>query len=87
VSSAEQCAFSCSFLDISTLADYPPLTLQRLPRGAAKIVTFGPDLKPLLAHGAVVSDWSATPSVSEDYRAARDNIRKRLETLLKDFKK
>src|SRR5258708_36976431 len=32
-------------------------------KGAAKIISFGPDLKPLLADGAVVSDWSATPDV------------------------
>jgi protein-tyrosine-phosphatase len=56
-------------------------------KGATKIVSFGPDLKPLLADGAVVSDWSATPSVSEDYRAARDYIRQQLEILLKDLKR
>jgi arsenate reductase (thioredoxin) len=56
-------------------------------KGAAKIVSFGPDLKPLLTDGAVVSDWSATPSVSEDYRAARDYIRQQLEILLKDLRK
>src|SRR5258708_25264441 len=50
-------------------------------KGATKIVSFGPDLKPLLAGGAVVSDWSATPSVSDDYRAARDYIRQQLEIL------
>src|SRR5258708_4839682 len=56
-------------------------------RGATKIISFGPDLKPLLAQGAAVADWSATPSVSDDYRAARDYIRKRLEDLLKEIKK
>lgn len=40
-----------------------------------------------LAEGAVVSDWSATPAVSADYRAARDHIRQQLEILLKDLKK
>jgi arsenate reductase len=56
-------------------------------KGAAKIVSFGPDLKPWLSDGASVSDWSATPSVSDDYRKAREYIRKQLEVLLKDFGK
>ena len=56
-------------------------------KGAARIVSFGPDLKPWLADGAAVLDWSATPSVSEDYRTAREYIRRQLEMLLKDFKK
>src|SRR6266478_4705240 len=56
-------------------------------KGAARIVSFGPDLKPWLAPGVAVSDWSATPPVSEDYRAAREYIHQRLEMLLKDFKK
>jgi arsenate reductase len=56
-------------------------------KGAAKIVSFGPDLKPWVSDGASVSDWSATPSVSDDYRKAREYIRKQLEVLLKDFSK
>jgi len=56
-------------------------------QGAARIVSFGPDLKPWLADGIAVLDWSATPSVSEDYRTARNYIRQQLEILLKDFKK
>ncbi len=56
-------------------------------KGATKIVSFGPDLKPWLADPAAVLDWSAAPSPSEDYRAAREYIRQQLEILLKDFKK
>jgi arsenate reductase len=56
-------------------------------KGAVKIVSFGPDLQPWLAEGATVSDWSATPSVSEDYRKARKYIRGQLAILLKDLKK
>jgi arsenate reductase len=56
-------------------------------KGAAKIISFGPDLKPWLSDGASVSDWSATPAVNEDYRKAREYIRKQLEILLKDFSK
>jgi arsenate reductase len=56
-------------------------------KGASKIVTFGPDLKPWIADGTPVEDWSATPSVSEDYRKARDSIRKQLEVLLKELAK
>jgi arsenate reductase len=55
-------------------------------KGATKIVSFGPDLTPWLTEGTTVADWSATPSVSEDYRRARDYIRKQLELLLKDLK-
>jgi hypothetical protein len=56
-------------------------------KNAAKIVSFGPDLKPWLTEGTAVADWSATPSVSEDYRAARDHIRKQLEILVKELRK
>jgi protein-tyrosine-phosphatase len=56
-------------------------------KGATRIVSFGPDLKPWLADPAAVLDWSATPSVSQDYRTAREYIRQQLETLLKDLKK
>jgi arsenate reductase (thioredoxin) len=56
-------------------------------KGAVKIVSFGPDLNPWLANGKAVLDWSATPSVSEDYRAARNYIRQQLQILVKDFKK
>lgn len=54
--------------------------------GATKIVSFGPDLAPWVPDGASVLDWNATPSVSQDYHAARDYIRKRLQLLLKEFK-
>jgi protein-tyrosine-phosphatase len=56
-------------------------------KGATKIVSFGPDLSPWLTNGATVADWSATPSVSEDYQAARAYIRKQLEILVKDLRK
>src|SRR5882757_9030738 len=39
-------------------------------KGATKIVSFGPDLSPWLPSGTKVADWSATPSVSEDYQRA-----------------
>jgi protein-tyrosine-phosphatase len=55
-------------------------------KNATKIVSFGPDLTPWLPKGAAVADWSATPSVSENYSVARDYIRRQLEALLKDFK-
>ena len=56
-------------------------------RGATKIVSFGPDLSQWLTDGATVADWSATPSVDQDYRAAREYIRKKLELLVKELKK
>ena len=39
----------------------PTKVTQKDLKGAARIVSFGPDLKPWLADGAAVSDWSATP--------------------------
>jgi hypothetical protein len=65
----------------------PTKVSERDLKGAAKIVSFGPDLSPWLTDGATVADWSATPSVSEDYGRARDYIRKQLELLLKDLEK
>ena len=56
-------------------------------KGAVKIVSFGPDLTPLLPSRSPVADWSATPSVGEDYRAARDYIRKQVELLIRDLQK
>lgn len=56
-------------------------------KDVARIVSFGPDLSPWLPKGTVVADWSATPSVSKDYAAARDYIRAQLEALLRDLKK
>jgi hypothetical protein len=71
-------------LDVGSLK--PIKVSSRDLKGAVKIVSFGPDLKPWLADGTPVLDWSATPSVSEDYRTARAYIRQQLEILLKDLK-
>jgi arsenate reductase len=55
-------------------------------KGATRVITFGPDLRPL-ANGITVTDCSATPSPSENYTAARDYIRKRVESLVNELKK
>ena len=55
--------------------------------GATTVVTFGPDLSSLLPKGAKLLDWSATPSPSQDYRAARERIVKQLETLVETMQK
>ena len=55
--------------------------------GAAKVVSFGPDLAERLPKGAKAADWSATPSPGKDYRAARDYIVKRMESLLAELPK
>ncbi len=47
-------------------------------KGAARIVSFGPDLKPWLADGTAILDCSATPSVSDDYQRARNYCQRRL---------
>ena len=49
--------------------------------GAAKVISFGPDLSALLSSGAKALDWSSTPSPGKDYQAARDHIRRQLELL------
>ncbi len=53
--------------------------------GATRVVTFGPDLSPLLPRNKVALDWSAAPSPSKDYRAARDYILKQVEALLAEL--
>jgi protein-tyrosine-phosphatase len=53
--------------------------------GAVRVVSFGPDLSAMMPEGAKVSDWSATPPPSKDYRAARDDIRARLTALLQEM--
>jgi arsenate reductase (thioredoxin) len=51
-------------------------------RNATAIVSFGPDLTGIAGARLKAEDWSATPAVSADYRAARDYIVKRVEALL-----
>lgn len=54
--------------------------------GAARVISFGPDLTPLLPKGFTVLDWSATPSPGKDYQASRTYIVKQLEALIADLK-
>lgn len=49
---------------------------------AAKIITFGPDLRTLMPKGKQALDWSAAPSPGKDYQAARDYIKEQLAALL-----
>ena len=51
-------------------------------RNAATVVAFGPDLSAVAGGKIKAEDWSATPAPSEDFRAARDYIVKRLQPLL-----
>jgi arsenate reductase (thioredoxin) len=53
--------------------------------GAARVVSFGPDLTEWLPKGVKAIDWSATPSPTANYRAARDYIANHLETLLNEL--
>ena len=55
--------------------------------GATTFVTFGPDLSALLPKGVKLLDWSATPSPSQDYSAARVYIVKHLGTLVETIQK
>jgi arsenate reductase len=56
-------------------------------QNAVKVVSFGPDLTEWLPSGAKAADWSATPSPSENYEAARRYIVKRLESLIVELEK
>jgi arsenate reductase len=71
--------------DIGTLK--PTKVSSKDLEGATKIISFGPDLTPWITDGTKITDWSATPSVSEDYRRASEYIRGQLELLLKELKK
>jgi protein-tyrosine-phosphatase len=51
-------------------------------RDATRVISFGPDLSAVTGQKLRVEDWSATPSPSENFSAARDYIVKRLQTLL-----
>ena len=51
-------------------------------RGAARVISFGPDLSAVAGQMLRVDDWSATPDVSANFPAARDYIVKRLKMLL-----
>lgn len=55
-------------------------------KGAARVISFGPDLKALLPQGVKAADWSAAPSPSKDYRTARTYILKQLESLAAELK-
>ena len=55
--------------------------------GAARVISFGPDLSALLPKGATVLDWSATPAPSQDYKTSREYILKQLEALLAELPK
>ena len=55
-------------------------------KGAAAVVTFGPDLAEWMPKGMKALDWSAAPSPGKDYREARDYIRKQVEGLVGELK-
>lgn len=52
---------------------------------ATKVVSFGPNLTEWLPKGAKATDWSATPSPSENYQAARGYIVKQVEALVAEL--
>jgi arsenate reductase len=51
-------------------------------RDATMVITFGPDLSAIADSKIKIEDWSATPTVTGNFEAARDYIVKRLQTLL-----
>jgi len=54
--------------------------------GAVAVISFGPDVTSLIDGKAKVLDWSATPSVSANYDAARSYIVTRLEELIETLR-
>ena len=71
-------------IDLAAAAKPVKVSAQDL-EGAAKVVTFGPDLSEWLPKGAKAVDWSATPSPGKDYAVAREYVMKRLEALLREL--
>ncbi|SRR5260370_29566788 len=71
-----------------TLGDLKPAAVTSADlRGAAKVISFGPDLSSVNSAKIPVEDWSATPAVSADYAAARSYIVNQLQALLEQLKK
>ena len=55
--------------------------------GAVRVITFGPDLSAWMPKTQHPLDWSAAPPPGKDYRAARDYMRRQMETLLAELDK
>jgi arsenate reductase (thioredoxin) len=55
--------------------------------GAAKVISFGPELSSVLPKGMQALDWSATPSPGKDYEVARDYIRREIANLISDLER
>ena len=55
--------------------------------GAVRVITFGPDLSAWMPKTKHPLDWSAAPPPGKDYRAARDYMRRQMETVLGELDK
>ena len=56
-------------------------------QGATRVISFGPELAPLLPNGMKALDWSAMPSPNKDYRVAREYLLKQLDALVLEMQK
>lgn len=52
---------------------------------ADRVVSFGCDLSDVTPGGTVVTEWTGVPAVSDDYATARDEIVRRVTTLLDEL--
>ena len=52
--------------------------------GAARVVSFGPDVGELVPPGTPVERWHDMPAVSDDYAIARDAIAGRVAALIRE---
>ena len=70
---------------ISTNGWKPELVTQKNMDEASQIVTLGCLLPGEDAQAMKLAKWNEIPSVSEDYRAARDEIKRRVQSLVDDL--
>ena len=56
-------------------------------QGATRVISFGPELAPLLPKGTKALDWSAMPSPNKDYGVAREYLLKQLDALVVEMRK
>ena len=72
---------------ISTQGWKPELVTKKDLVAASEIVTLGCDLPGKDAVPGKITEWNDIPSVSQDYQVARDDIVKRVQSLVDDLAK
>ena len=72
---------------INTHGWKPELVTKKDLVAASEIVTLGCDLPGKDAVSGKITEWNDVPSVSQDYQVARDDIVKRVQSLVDDLAK